>query len=70
MVIRLSRISGTTSLQQTGLYRCEIPGARGVNIIRSISIKGTGKYFAEGKLYSIIIFIPMYHKTHNINYSW
>ena len=39
MVIRLNRVDGTsTSLLSPGVYRCEIPGAGGVTITRSITL--------------------------------
>ena len=41
MVIRLNRLGVIASLHQTGVYRCEIPGAGGVTISRYIAIRNT-----------------------------
>ena len=41
MIIRLSRIGSYASSQQTGVYRCEIPGDGGVIIIRYIILTST-----------------------------
>ena len=41
MVIRLNRVGGVT--EPRGVYRCEIPGAGGVNIIRYITLTVAGK---------------------------
>ena len=42
MVIRLNR---DDTLQPTGVYRCEIPGAGGVTITRYITLSNTGGIF-------------------------
>ena len=43
MVIRLNRISASNGTLLTGVYRCEVPGAGGVNIIRYVSLSRAGK---------------------------
>ena len=43
MVIRLNRVGGNQS--PTGVYRCEVPGAGGVNIVRYVTLnRGIGKF--------------------------
>ena len=47
MVVRLNRL---VFVQPTGVYRCEIPGAGGVNITRYITLTSGGKM--ENRLHS------------------
>ena len=50
MVIRLNRLDGNESAQAiTGVYRCEIPGAGGVTIIRFVTLtRGGNCYLSPG----------------------
>ena len=38
MVIRLNRLPGAVESEETGVYRCEIPGAGGATLIRYITL--------------------------------
>ena len=57
MVIRLNRVNGE-GVSQTGVYRCEVPGARGVIITRYITLSNTGgmlQWYRLHFLYSLVI---------------
>ena len=45
MVIRLNRVGNFDTASFTGVYRCEIPGAEGGNIIRYITLSSQGEEY-------------------------